>query len=182
MVTKLYIDNNVWDIIYEHNIDIINELPEKEFSLYITREAEFEIKTLPKEIKVFVENILKSGKVKTDIIFGFFDENLAKSEQRVGGFGSRWQTPNESYILENEPKSSNLTKRATGLFNGEADRALASRSLDSVVLTCDGKKNLKRAKNNFNGTVIDLKKYSNEFKFFEFISNELNEQIKTHND
>lgn len=84
----LYLDNNVWDLFYEHGIDIDKELPSDEFTLRITREAEFEIPPITDDAKrAYVERILATGRVKVDSYFGFYDEALQPHEQRVSGFG-----------------------------------------------------------------------------------------------
>jgi hypothetical protein len=43
MPTSIYIDNNVWDFLFERGIDLSVELPRNGYCLFLTREAEFEI-------------------------------------------------------------------------------------------------------------------------------------------
>jgi hypothetical protein len=49
MPTDVYIDHNVWDFLFARRIDLAVELPDDEFSLHLTREAEFEIPPTPSD-------------------------------------------------------------------------------------------------------------------------------------
>ncbi|EOC1775148.1 hypothetical protein ACI1HK_001075 [Vibrio fluvialis] len=179
MKIDLFIDNNAWDIFSAQKIDLSIELPQAEFNLKITREAEFEISQMPQEKRAYVEQYINQKSVKTDSFFGFYDPSLPPEEQRNGGFGSdfdldiggRFITPDEALLIENEPISS--SKRPTGLFKNEADISLAARSLHSFVITCDGKKALKRVKDNHKGKIIDLKKYTAGTSLYSFIKAEI---------
>lgn len=172
MKFNLFIDNNAWDVFFDEQIDLLQELPQNEFCLFMTKEAEFEIPQMPEEKRRYVENILQQEAIKTDGLFGFEDPNLPSDEQRVVGFDcGRFCPTEESEFISSE--SIGGTKRPTGLYKNEADISLAARSLHSVVLTCDGKKALKRAKNNHGGTIIDLKKFKSGTSLAHFIKSEL---------
>ncbi|MBU0680137.1 MAG: hypothetical protein KKD73_01825 [Proteobacteria bacterium] len=181
MKINLFFDNNAWDILFDAQIDLIRELPDNEFSLNITREAEFEIPLMPSGKREYVENVISKGKIITDRYFGFYDESLPFEEQRAGGFGDinnpsaggRFIDERESALMASEANIVGPTKRPTGLFKNEADVSLAARSLHSVVLTCDGKKSLKRAKNNHGGMIVDLKMYRKGQSLAGFIRSEL---------
>ena len=181
MIIKLFIDNNAWDVFFDAKIDLINELPADEFTLQITREAEFEIPLMPIEKRQYVEAVINSGNIKTDTYFGWYDETLPAEEQRVGGWGElndpdaggRFIEIAESELIQSESKIIGPGKRPTRLYNNEADVSLAARSLHSVVLTCDGKKALKRARDVHGGIVIDLKKYKKSTNLADFIKSEL---------
>ena len=43
----LYIDNNVWDLLFDLGLDLCAELPPSEFRILITREWEMEIAPIP---------------------------------------------------------------------------------------------------------------------------------------
>jgi hypothetical protein len=43
MAITVYIDNNVWDFLFDINLNLSVELSKDEFCLCITREGEFEI-------------------------------------------------------------------------------------------------------------------------------------------
>jgi hypothetical protein len=139
---SVYIDNNVWDFLFERRLDLCIELPREQFWPAITREAEFEIPGMPENLKAFVLNTIARREVPTDILFGFYDETLAADQQRFGGFDQgRWENDDElAYSIQQE-KTSIQSKRPTGLFKDEADRSIALRSSHSVVLTHDTKKN-----------------------------------------
>jgi len=180
MKIDVYIDNNAWDIFFDQNIDLSKELPEEEFNLKITREAEFEIPQMPAPKREYVEKYINNNKVKTDSFFGFYDESLPPDEQRVSEFGSihdpavggRFISPAESQLMESEPIGP--SKRPTGLLKNEADASLAARSLHSFVITCDGKKALRRAKEAHQGKILDLKKFNGKTSLYSFVKAEIN--------
>jgi len=99
----------------------------------------------------------------------------------VSGFGSienpdaggRFIEENEAAIIHSEAASIGPGKRPTGLFRNEADVSLAARSVHSVVLTCDVKKALKRAKEIHSGLIVDLKKYKIGTSLAGFIKQEV---------
>jgi hypothetical protein len=43
MPISIYIDNNVWDFLFDRRLDLAAELPRPDYCICITREAEFEI-------------------------------------------------------------------------------------------------------------------------------------------
>ncbi len=49
MAIDVYIDHNVWHYLFEQQLNLEIELPREEFTLCITREAEFEIPPIPSE-------------------------------------------------------------------------------------------------------------------------------------
>ncbi len=55
MKIDIFIDNNVWDILWNQNVDLEVELPCEEFNLKMTREADFEIPKMPDEKRNYVE-------------------------------------------------------------------------------------------------------------------------------
>ncbi|MBM7454319.1 hypothetical protein HNR62_000143 [Oceanisphaera litoralis] len=172
MKTNIFIDNNAWDIFVDQNLDLSVELPPEEFNLKITREAEFEILQMPKEKREYVERYISQKTIKTDSFFGFYDESLPPNEQRNGGFDvGRFIDPEEARLIQGE--TIGPSKRPTGLLKNEADVSLAARSLHSFVITCDGKKALKRAKENSSGKIIDLKKYIPGTSLYSFIKAEI---------
>lgn len=181
MPIVLFIDNNVWDLLLGRDIDLLSELPADEFAIQITREAEFEIPLMPLEKRQYVEAAIEARNVKTDVYFGFYDESLPPDQQRVGGFGDkdnpgvggRFVSEEELAVLRGERASIGTAKRPTGLFKNEADVALAARSTVSVVLTCDGKRALKRARSVHGGTVVDMKKWRSEERLADFIRAEI---------
>jgi len=174
MPLSLFIDNNAWDVFFERGIDLHLELPSEEFAIQITREAEFEIPHMPVKKREYVEAAFKAKRIPTDSYFGFYDESLSQEQQRFAGFDcGRFASEEELKILREEKSSIGPTMRPTGLYKNEADVSLAARSAVSVVLTCDGKKALKRAKTIYGGTIIDLKKWNSGESLATFIRVEL---------
>ncbi|MCO8166824.1 hypothetical protein NJC40_03405 [Pseudomonas sp. 21LCFQ02] len=140
----VYIDNNVWDFLFERGLELHEELPKPEFCLAMTREAEFEIPPIPDdkaELKAYIDRTIKEG-VVTVALFGFGNPDLPPGEQRVAGF-DRGSFASEEMIefakLQRTPLGKRLNEK-TRLYRGEADKAIAARSLHNVVLTLDAKK------------------------------------------
>lgn len=177
MRIKLYLDNNVWDKLLEYQIDITKELPAHEYDLHITREAEFEVESMPEEKRAYAKESIAKANIKTDRIFGFLDPNIPKDEQRHGGFGDkfspsensgRFVTVSEREIFRAEKHLIGSKNAKTKLLRNEADVSLAARSAHSTILTCDNKKALKRASIS-SGNVIDLREWSGTESLSEFI-------------
>ena len=143
MAIGVYIDNNVWDFLFERNLDLSHELARDEFCLCLTREAEFEIPPIPAEksaLKRFIETTIDKAVVRTDSYFGFYNDAHPPNEQRMGGFNvGRWATPEELAFLGQQRMRLGSQRPATKLFKNEADRSIAARSFHSVVLTLDRK-------------------------------------------
>lgn len=43
MAITVYIGNNIWNFLFERKLDLAIQLPLDDYSLFMTREAEFEI-------------------------------------------------------------------------------------------------------------------------------------------
>ena len=141
MPISVYIDNNVWDFLFDRQMELAVELPRPEYCVCITREAEFEIPPIPdykSDLKRFIENTIKRCQVKTDSFFGFYVDSQPADEQRYGGFDQgRWITDEERDFLNQQHTSLKARLMKSKLQGNEADLSLAARSLHSVVLTLD---------------------------------------------
>lgn len=141
---SVYIDNNVWDLLFALGIDLAVELPKDEFCVCITREAEFEIPPIEEskpELSAFIEKTIRECSIATDIFFGFNNDSLPAEEQRVGGFNvGRWAQPEELAFLEQQRTSLGALRAKTKLYKNETDRSLAARAFTGVVLSLDAKK------------------------------------------
>lgn len=180
---SVYIDNNVWDFLFERNLDLIQELPDTDFCLCMTREAEFEIPPIPAEkadLKTFVEKTIKAG-VKTDYLFGFSSSSLPASEQRVGGFGSgRFADLKETEFMSQQRTSlSAKFNEKTRLYKNEADISVAARSFAGIVLSLDAKKGPLNTAYQAGGQVVFLTDFDSSGQTLrEFIATKLQEQTK----
>jgi hypothetical protein len=148
----VFLDNCVWDLLFELKLDLAKELPGGRFKLFIVRETEFEIAPIgPKNPKLskFVDDTISKAGIRTSRVFGFEDSRHLE-EQRVGGFGEAGdsavggvfaesdETEFEAALVGRYPQRDK--KVSTHLYPNETDIALAVRSLRSVVLTLDKKK------------------------------------------
>lgn len=157
---SVYLDNNVWDFLFDRRIDLADALPRDRFCLAITREAEFEIPLIPaskSDLKSFIADTIARCTIRTDSLFGFYDETLPEDEQRYGGFDAgRWASQEELDFLAQQRTPLNPIKRKTGLQKDEADRALALRAIHSVVLSLDKKRGPINAAYQRGGKVVFL--------------------------
>jgi hypothetical protein len=144
MTVSIYLDNNVWNFLFDRKLDLAVELPYPDFCLCLTREAEFEIPPIPPDkagLKAFIETTIARCNINTDVLFGFHDDSLPIDEQRVGGFDvGRWASRDELTFIQQqrkplEPRPNPKTK----LYKNEADISLAARAFHSVVLSLDAK-------------------------------------------
>lgn len=141
---SVYIDANVWNLLFDHQIDLTAEFPANQYCLCMTREAEFEIPPIPEEkaeLKTFINTTVQRA-VKTVPLFGFYDESVPVDEQRYGG-GDQGCFASEAELAFMAQQRSTIgarMKAKSRLYPNEADVALASRSFESVVLTLDAKK------------------------------------------
>jgi hypothetical protein len=175
----VFFDNNVWDFLFVRQLDLAVQLPQTEFRISITREAEFEIAAIPAHkalLKEFIANTLARRPVRTDAFFGFYDKSLPASEQRMAPFNSgRFAERSESHFMadQNARPRSRKKNPKTGLYAHEADISLATRSLRYVVLTLDEAGALKDAHKQ-GGRVIYLAKFDpNKMSLGQFIKAEL---------
>jgi hypothetical protein len=163
MAISVYIDNNVWDFLFERKFDLAIELPRHEYCLFLTREAEFEIPPIENaELKAFIEKTIKDCGIETRSFFGFYDPRHPPDEQRVGGFNVGYLISNEeaAFIEQQRAKMGSDKKSTTRLYKNEADISLAARSFHSVVLSLDKKGPLKDAYEQ-GGKVIFLTDFEN---------------------
>lgn len=145
MSVSIYIDNNVWDLLFEKKIDLSVELPREEFCLCLTREAEFEIPPIPDEkaeLKKFIYDTIEKCSIETRPYFGFLDERHPISERRVAGFdkGFLADITETQFIEQQKTRLSEHKKESTKLYKNEADISVAARSFVAVVITLDKKK------------------------------------------
>lgn len=160
---SIYIDNNVWDFLYERQLDLSAELPATRYCLCMTREAEFEIPPIPADkagLKRFIDTTIAKC-VQTVSLFGFYDETLPADEQRFAGFDvGRFASDMELAFIEQQRKSITARKKEkTKLFGNEADVSVAARSFESVVLTLDAKKGPINTAYEQGGLIVFLKEF-----------------------
>lgn len=169
MPLSIYIDNNVWDLLFEKKIDLSIELPREEFCLCLTKEAEFEIPPIPDEkaeLKKFIYDTIVKCSIETRPYFGFSDEKHPISEQRVAGFdeGFLADLAETQFMEQQKTRLSKHKKESTKLYKNEADISVAARSFGAVVITLDKK----------NGPINDAYKHGGAIVYLhEFIESGL---------
>lgn len=142
---KVYLDNNCWDFLFFHQIDLAVELPAQQFQIWLARESEMEIPPLQAkkpELYLFIQTTRARCNILTERILGFDEPDTPENERRFGGFESdvRWATDREHAYLKAVPIKASSKRQKTKLYKDEADRALAARSIEWVVLTSDSVK------------------------------------------
>ena len=172
MAVSVFIDNNAWDYLFARNVNLAVDVSAEDFTFAITREAEFEIRTLPDELKAYVSKWIEGGTVVTDTYFGFAEANSG-GESRVGGFNcGRFIDLAEAEILSAERGVIKNSLRPTGLYKNEADVSLAARSVHSVILTSDSKKVLGRVVSKYGGVVVNLAQWPDDTSFDSYMKSE----------
>jgi hypothetical protein len=158
---NVFIDSNIWNFLFEQQIDLAVALPSDRFYLYIPREAEFEVAPIPPEkaaLKAFIEATIEKCGIRTDTFFGFNNDSLSPDEQRVGGFGEgRWISREEHEFMDQQRAALKTDKkRRSKLHPNEADISLAARAFHSVILTLDAKPGPIRDAHRQRGMVVFL--------------------------
>jgi hypothetical protein len=147
---RVFLDNCVWDFLFERQIDLAGELPQGRFELFVVREVEFEIEPIEQRkpaLARFIRETISRAHIRTWRAFGFWDDRHSEEDQRVGGFGDADDSSEGGAFFEEDESvfeaelvrvyQRSEEKRRTGLYRNETDVALAVRSLHSVVLTLD---------------------------------------------
>lgn len=141
----IYLDNNVFDYLYENNIDILKEFPNNKFSLKITKEISFEVEAITNLDKQnFIKNL---SYIEICPIFGFNDNNHSFNKQRNGDFDIGGFSSVKQYKYKEELKNKFLKLKKNpkhDLYKEEADIDLAVRSVEYIVLTLDEKRKKKK--------------------------------------
>ena len=158
MTVTIYIDHNVWDYLFEKDVDLLSELPATKYVLAITREAEFEIPPTPDAKRQYITKALEACSVEARPYFGFFEDDHPANEQRVAGLDEGYfaSAREVEFIESQRSRLSSEKKSKTRLFKNEADISLAARSFDSIVLTFDKKAGPLKDAFDLGGNVIYL--------------------------
>ncbi|HDS0929341.1 TPA: hypothetical protein QDZ23_004034 [Pseudomonas putida] len=160
---SIYIDGNVWNLLFDNGIDLVAELPPDRFCLCMTQEAQFEIPPIPAEkaeLKAFIVATVAKA-VKTVPLFGFYNEEFPEDQQRYAGFDQGYFASDaELAFIEQQRTTIGATlKKKSKLYPNEADVSLASRSFDAYVLTLDAKEGPLNTAYNQGGKIIFLTEF-----------------------
>lgn len=159
------IDSNVWNLLFDLNLNLATELPSDRFKLFIPREVEIELAAIPEctekwALKNYIRTQIDAAQVQTQWVFGF--ANDGDGPQRYGGFGfGTWQSETErkfydlireKYLLDKPATKSQLTRN-------EGDAALGANSFSSVVLTLDLKPGPLTVALTNGGKILDMRPF-----------------------
>jgi hypothetical protein len=155
VATPVYIDNCAWDYLFAKRIDLALELPRDSFKLYITREVEIEVGSIPdtgkdgsdkRSLKKYILESIHANQVQTTSVFGFasHEPNGSLSKTQVyGGFGQGifQSSTDRDWFASKEVQARLRGKpvRPSGLSVDQADASLAVRSFGAIVLTNERK-------------------------------------------
>ncbi len=167
-MSRVYLDNNVWDFAYQNNVDLMAYFPRDKFTLAISKHGRFEINQMPDKpytigLKKYIFSLLGSD-IEEVHTFGFKDPRYPEDEQRSSGFG----VGGFSSVFENKER-----ERLNALFGGqgkrkdglilnkqEADIELGALSVHNYVLTLDKKPGPLKSASENGGKVIFLNELS----------------------
>ncbi len=175
-MVKIFLDNNVFDFLYEKKIDIFQEFLKDGYEICMVKEVDFESELISDPNKCEFVRALKD-KIILKQYFGFYDDRHESSKQRVGGFDNgEYMSCDEGVyykeLLSKFHKSDE--KRKTDLYKNEADIILAVRSIKNIVLTNDKKKG--PLKNAFDKgyNIIFLNGYFNGRSLYDYVTSRIN--------
>jgi hypothetical protein len=128
------LDNNVWDFLLYHELDLASELPSDHFAFFIPREVEIETLAIPTSpsktaLKDYIARTINDCGVRTTSVFGFAREG--PGPERFGGFDQgTWQSENERqfYASISEQYLAGRPEKNSQLNDNEADAAVAAKS------------------------------------------------------
>lgn len=137
------LDNNVWNFLFDQQINLAAELSSERFAIYITREVEIETLAIPnhkskKELKEYIDKTIEACGIETTYVFGFAHEG--PGPQRHGGFDvGVWQsrTETEFYAAIRERFLIGKSQKKSELSDNEGDAAVAAQSFSSIAPTCE---------------------------------------------
>lgn len=157
MKISVFIDSCAWNYLYANNISLAEELPVYKYDLYVTKEIEIELSSIPDfnnnegsdtdklALKKYINNSFNE-RVKTTSVFGFVTyeaDGTPSKAQTYGGFGQGTFISKEEteYYASTEINKFlyGKSKRNTGLGINQADASLGVKASHSIVLTNDKK-------------------------------------------
>ncbi|WP_150463934.1 hypothetical protein [Francisella sp. XLW-1] len=183
-MTKIFLDNNIFDFLYDKKIDLLHEFPKEQFIICVPKEVKFESDCMPSDKLIFVKSLFENNIVITHSYFGFYDDRHVNNFQRVGGYdeGVYISKVERDFKLElNNNFLSNTDKKHPkhNLYKNEGDIALAVRSVHNIVLTNDrkGSKGAKKGPLNYaydeGYGVVFLNEYDGTISLKEYVRSSL---------
>ncbi|MEY8702303.1 hypothetical protein AB4F11_04670 [Francisella philomiragia] len=183
-MTKIFLDNNIFDFLYDKKIDLLKEFPKGEFCVCVPKEIKFESDCMPSDKFTFVKSLFENNIVITHSYFGYYDDRHVSNFQRVGGYdeGVYISIDERDFKLElNNNFLSNTDKKHPkhDLYKNEGDIALAVRSVHNIVLTNDAKSSKGAKKGPLNYAfekgyrVVFLNDYDGDISLNEYVKSSL---------
>lgn len=168
MTTDAYLDNNVFDFLFERRqLDLRAELPLEEFRILSPPEVLLEVEFMPDNKRQFARNTIERCGVVVDHHFGFgASASLPldpRHERLRRGFGEgRLATDAEVNFERNTPWPKDEPRKPyMEARKNEADIALGARSFrpDTIVLSLDERKGAIRDAHRQGGKIIFLAEF-----------------------
>ncbi|AJI72475.1 hypothetical protein AQ14_586 [Francisella tularensis subsp. novicida D9876] len=144
-MTKIFLDNNIFDFLYDREIDLLHEFPKEQFIICVPKEVKFESECIKDSDKLsFVKSLFVNHTVITHSYFGFYNDEHLPEYQRNGGFDKGlWASSQEisfkAILNDVFLKKDGGKHYKHDLYKNEGDIALAVRSVHNIVLTNDRK-------------------------------------------
>lgn len=159
------IDSNVWNLLFDLNINLDTALPKDRFKLFIPREVDIELSAIPdrpdkRSLKNYIQTQISSAQVQTVWVFGFACDGT--SLHRRGSFGfSTFQsdTARKFYDLIRDKYLIGKAQTNSQLGRNEADAALGANSFSSVVMTLDLKPGPLAVALENGGKILDMRPF-----------------------
>lgn len=156
------IDGNVWNLFERLDLRLARSLSQSRFALFIPRQVEIELAAISDSpakasLRTYIAREMADGAIGVSADFGF--ARLDGGSERHGGFGFgtfHSEDARALYAAMREPYLRNRRAKGSGLTGNEADAALATASLSSVVLTLDVKPGPLRLAGDHGGKVLDM--------------------------
>lgn len=186
MKTEIFLDNNIFDLLYDKNINLLSELSPIEYSFHIIKEINYEIEPIPhKEKKLFIQNLVNNH-ISIESYFGFYNNDHPSNMQRCGGFNegkffSLSRNKKELDFLNKHKSYISQTLKNSGLYHNETDLALAAKSFNDnqyvITLNVNGGP-LKKAYEEGGKVILlykdDKNRINKEISFGELIKERIN--------
>ena len=164
----VYIDSCAFNILFDEEVNIIEEFSDVEYKLKTTKGVvkELEDIVVDEPIRNFALALINSGKIHVDSFFGF--SNGLNNYRHIGGFdeGKLASVSQNSFLNATKGKLGNKQKKS-GIQKHQADRDLLALGLGHIILTAEtvlGCVELKQLAESQDTKVINIAEWQDEIQ------------------